>query len=79
MQGLAVAQAVDPVARGRQLGEHQEGGVHVPDQVGVGQEGRPVLQQEEPVHEPDLDKSELHGKRFNSVWDKCKFFGPINI
>ena len=37
MQGLAVAQAVDPVARGRQLGEHQEGGVHVPDQVGVGQ------------------------------------------
>ena len=59
MQGLAVAQAVNPVARGRQLGEHCEGGVHVPAQVGVGQQGRPVLQQEEPVHKPDLDKIQL--------------------
>ena len=65
MQSLTVAQTVDPVARGRQLGEHQEGGVHVPTQVGVGQEGRPVLQQEEPVDEPDLDDGQLQGKRFN--------------
>jgi hypothetical protein len=65
VQGLPVAQAVDPVTRGRQLGEHREGGVHVPAQVGVGQQGRPVLQQEDPVHKPDLDKSELQGKIFN--------------
>ena len=69
VQCLPVAQAEDPVARGRQLGEHKEGGVHVPDQVGVGQQGRPVLQQEEPVHEPDLDNMELFSESLHYI--KC--------